>query len=497
MSDLFAGIVGAWSVSHAAIGLYFLLAFALGRREREFMLFGLLCFAFSIASLGIALDFISANSRDRLHFDVLAHVGFIIAGALNLHFALEFARVPGRARLLPAIYALALVFEVANVTGWLWREHRAVETTVFGRAVHYGVGEPTTLGYVFYAFGAVETLTSIAILAVAYRSGRPEALSALIGAALVLPALANDLGIALGLLDRTITLLPHAFLVYAFGVAAALLVRFKIASGEIEHATTSLKQRTEELLHSHAELRQVQGELSSKKQLAVVGELAAAIAHEVRNPLAIIVNAVAGLRRGSLKAEERTTLLDIVDEEAARLNRLVGDLLRFARPFSINRLPVSLGELARRFKGSFEGSQEIVTEIDAVPEADTVWVDPNLFRLVFDNLLSNARQATRDRGVILVRIRPDRARPEPSVRIEVVDTGEGMDPEVQRRALDPFFTTRPSGTGLGLPIVQRIVEAHGGDLRVHSAGGAGTTVTVTIPVARPPGVQADVSGVGS
>jgi signal transduction histidine kinase len=291
--------------------------------------------------------------------------------------------------------------------------------------------------------------------------------------------------------------LPHAFLVYAFGVAAALLVRFKIASGEIEHATTSLRQRTEELLHSHAELRQVQGELSSKKQLAVVGELAAAIAHEVRNPLAIIVNAVAGLRRGSLKEQERTVLLDIVDEEAARLNRLVGDLLRFARPFSINRLPVSLAELARRFKGSGEGFQDIVTEIDAVPEADTVWVDPNLFRLVFDNLLSNARQATRDRGVILVRIRPDRSRPEPSVRIEVVDTGEGMDPEVQRRALDPFFTTRPKGTGLGLPIVQRIVEAHGGDLRVHSAGGAGTTVTVTIPVARPAGAATDVSGVGS
>jgi signal transduction histidine kinase len=238
----------------------------------------------------------------------------------------------------------------------------------------------------------------------------------------------------------------------------------------------------------------VQGELSNKRQLAVVGELAAAIAHEVRNPLAVIVNAVAGLRRGSLKEQDRTTLLDIVDEEAGRLNRLVGDLLRFARPFSVNRLPVSLGELARRFKGSIDGPQEIVTEIDAVPEADTVWVDPNLFRLVFDNLLSNARQAMRDGGVILVRIRPDRTRAEPSVRIEVVDSGQGMDAEVQRRALDPFFTTRPSGTGLGLPIVQRIVEAHGGDLRIHSVGGAGTTVTVTIPVARPPGAGAEIAG---
>jgi len=200
MSDVFAGIVGAWSVSHAAIGLYFLLAFALGRREREFMLFGLLCFAFSIASIGISLDFLSSSPRDRQHFDVLAHVGFIIAGALNLHFALEFARFPGRARLLPVIYVGALVFEVANVMGWLWVDHRAVVTTVFGRSVHYGVGTPTAFGYLFYAFGSVETLGSIALLANAYRSGRPEALSALIGAALVLPALVNDLGIALGVL---------------------------------------------------------------------------------------------------------------------------------------------------------------------------------------------------------------------------------------------------------------------------------------------------------
>jgi len=484
MSEFLAGVVAAWSVSHAALGLYFLLAFALGRRGRDFALFGLLCFAFSIASIGIALDFFSVNALERDRYDVIAHFGFILAGALNLHFALEFSRYPVKRWLIVAIYAAAVVFEVANVNEWLWVEHRAVMTTVLGHTVHYGVGQPSTFGYFFYAFGTAETIASLLLLFYAYRAGRPEALSPLLGAALVIPALANDLGIAFGLLQRTIALLPHCFLIYAFGVAAALLVRFRITSGEVEDATASLQKRTEELLHSHAELRQMQGELSNRRQLAVVGELAAAIAHEVRNPLAVIVNAVAGLRRGALRDQDRTTLLDIVDEEAGRLNRLVGDLLRFARPISVNRLPVSLTELARRFKGSIEGPGEFVTEIDAAPDADTAWVDPNLFRLVFDNLLSNARQAMRDSGVIKVRIRPEPGE-EPRVRIEVADSGQGMDPEVHRRALDPFFTTRPSGTGLGLPIVQRIVEAHGGVLRIDSAGGAGTTVTVTIPVARP------------
>jgi len=490
MSEVFAGVVGAWSVTHAAIGFYFLLAFALGRRERELVLFGLLCFAFSVASLGTALDFASETFREREQYNVLSHVGFIIGGALNLHFAMEFARFRTPKLAVVLLYAVAFLFEVANVAGWLWEDHRAVATTVLGRDLHYGVGTPSPLGHLFYAIGGAETLASMALLVQAFRLRRPEALSALIGAALVLPALINDLGIALGLFDRTVALLPHAFLVYAFGVAAALLVRFKIESGEIEHATTSLRQRTEELLHSHAELRQVQGELSSKRQLAVVGELAAAIAHEVRNPLAVIVNAVAGLRRGGLKDQDRTTLLDIVDEEAGRLNRLVGDLLRFARPFSVNRLPVSLAELAKRFKAT-EGAHEIATEIEAAPEADTVWVDPNLFRLVFDNLLSNARQAMRDGGIIHVRIQAETELLEPSVRIEVEDHGQGMDPEVRRRALDPFFTTRPSGTGLGLPIVQRIVEAHGGRLSIDSEEGAGTTVTVTIPVARPPGAPSE------
>ena len=125
-----------------------------------------------------------------------------------------------------------------------------------------------------------------------------------------------------------------------------MLLRYRVGKDKLEEAARSLREKTEELRHSYAELRLVQNELVSKKQLAAVGELAAAIAHEVRNPLAVIVNAVAGLRRSAVRDEDRTMLLRIVDEEAARLNRLVTDLLRFARPVSVKRSPVSLLELA-------------------------------------------------------------------------------------------------------------------------------------------------------
>ena len=217
---------------------------------------------------------------------------------------------------------------------------------------------------------------------------------AILGILCILPAVGNDGALAFGFIENAIPLLPHAFLLYAFGVSGTLLLRYRVGKDELEKAARSLHEKTEELRHSYAELRLVQNELVTKKQLAAVGELAAAIAHEVRNPLAVIVNAVAGLRRSAVRDEDRTMLLGIVDEEAARLNRLVTDLLRFARPVSVKRSPVSLLELANRSRSSamLDGHQ-IVVQMDEDPDLQTVWVDPSLFRLVFDNLVENACQA--------------------------------------------------------------------------------------------------------
>jgi signal transduction histidine kinase len=302
-----------------------------------------------------------------------------------------------------------------------------------------------------------------------------------------LPAVGNDGALALGFVDNAVPLLPHAFLLYAFGVAGTLLLRYRVGRDELEQAARSLQEKSEELRHSYAELRLVQNELVTKKQLAAVGELAAAIAHEVRNPLAVIVNAVAGLRRSAVRDEDRTMLLGIVDEEAARLNRLVTDLLRFARPVSVKRSPVSLQELANRSRSSamLDGHQ-IVVEMDEDPELHTVWVDPSLFRLVFDNLVENACQAMKAGGTVRIVVHRGQLRGEGAVRIEISDSGNGMEQGVRERALDPFFTTRPSGTGLGLPIVHRIVEAHGGEIQLDSEEGQGTTVTLLLPLGPPP-----------
>jgi signal transduction histidine kinase len=484
-SEVLAGVLGAWSVTHAALGIYFLLAYALGRRERELVLFSLLCFAFAVSSLGEALDYVGHTLSAYVFSDKLTHGGYIVGAAVNVHFAMAFARVKERRLIALVLYAVAFAFELVNVSGRLWVGRTELTTLLFGGRAHFSIGVPSAACDLLYGVGFLETFGATTLLLRAYFLGRKEALSALFGAGFILPAVINDVGLASGWVTHSVGLLPHAFLLYAFSVASALLLRYRIAKGELESAATTLRARTEELRHSHAELQQIQDELSSKRQLAVVGELAAAIAHEVRNPLAVIVNAVAGLRRSSLRQEDRATLLDIIEEEAGRLNRLVGDLLRFARPFSVSRQRVSLVEMANRFNDAPELQPAVEVRVDGAPDAETVWVDPNLFRLVFDHLISNARQSMREGGTVDVRIRKDENAAEPGVRIEIADSGHGMPADVRRRALDPFFTTRPSGTGLGLPIVQRIVEAHGGWLGIESAEGVGTTVTLHFPIAQP------------
>jgi len=128
-----------------------------------------------------------------------------------------------------------------------------------------------------------------------------------------------------------------------------------------------------------------------------------------------------------------------------------------------------------------------VVSIDGDPDIQTVWVDPSLFRLVFDNLVQNACQSMRGGGRVDILVTRSKMHSGPAVSIQIKDHGHGMETEVRERALDPFFTTRPSGTGLGLPIVQRIVEAHGGEIEIESEEGEGTSVTLLLPLGAPNG----------
>ena len=323
-----------------------------------------------------------------------------------------------------------------------------------------------------------------------YVAGRRELGTVIFGTGVLLVTVVHD-----GLFDAGIMstghLVPFGFLGLLGGLSAKLAMEHADNRQKLDERKRELRTRTRELRHSHHELKAAQAELSTKEQLAAVGELAAVVAHEVRNPLAILGNAVSSLRKANLAAEDRATLLEIIDSEATRLNRIVTDLLSFSRPITVQRGSVDLGELIDRALSLASRPGEVKVELQLLPEDLRVWADSNLLRQVFDNLIANALQAMDSGGTLTVRARAAHR----MVTVEIVDTGEGMDTAVRRRAKDPFFTTRPSGTGLGLAIVDRIVDAHGGQFEIESHAGQGTKVTLHLPAAsasRPSQPEQDV-----
>lgn len=217
---------------------------------------------------------------------------------------------------------------------------------------------------------------------------------------------------------------------------------------------------------------------SSRPDLS--GDLAAIVAHEIRNPLAIISNALVGLRRKSLREEDRDTLLDIIGEETQRLERLVADFLTYARPFSVHleAVPLRLAverSIARCKKLGPAG----ITFTNAIGEGTVAPVDVDMLARLLDNLLENAAVAMAGEGTI--RVMEQDFGDHDAVGFVVADTGPGMNREVLEQATQPFFTTRPTGSGLGLALVSRIVRAHGGWLQIESEPGAGTRVHVAFP----------------
>jgi len=227
--------------------------------------------------------------------------------------------------------------------------------------------------------------------------------------------------------------------------------------------------------------RRASESLRRAERLKSLGEMAAGMAHEVKNPLAAIRSS-AQMLTGRLFGKD-AELATIVVNEVDRLNRVVNDFLDYARPAPLRREQVLLSVL---LDSCLELLSPVISEAAVTvtrrypPDERRVSVDPGQLRQVLLNLLLNAVQATGNgEGTreVMLDLRQDGR----STQVSVRDAGPGIPADKLRQVFEPFYSTKPAGTGLGLPIAQRIVSEHGGKLLLESAPGQGLTATVVLP----------------
>ena len=239
------------------------------------------------------------------------------------------------------------------------------------------------------------------------------------------------------------------------------------------------------LFRDLTEIQHLKSEVARSRHLASIGTLAAGVAHEIRNPLSSIKGFATYFKERYRNVPEDLSTAEIMIQEVERLNRVIGQLLEFAKPMTVQKEPVSLERVIKHSLKLIEGDArtrgvEILFHNDAVTRE--AWIDTDRITQVLLNLYLNAIESMDRKGVLTVGLDLDEN--SDRFRITVSDTGKGIPEKDLPNLFDPYFTTKSSGTGLGLAIVHKILESHGGEIRVDTAPETGTTITVLLPAGK-------------
>jgi len=241
-----------------------------------------------------------------------------------------------------------------------------------------------------------------------------------------------------------------------------------------------------EAFNDLTEVKRLESQVRQMHTLAALGEMAATVAHEIRNPLGGIAS-FANLLERDLEADDpNRRLVRKITEGVSRLNRIVSSLLSYTRPLNLNTHPVDLSQTVEEAAAFFEIDADLQTPEVTIErrfeESRTCQVDTEQFHQVVLNLLLNARQAMPEGGTIEIELTSERAEDGDWATVAIRDSGIGIDAAVRDKLFTPFFTTKEDGTGLGLVTSRKIVEAHGGRISVDSVPGEGTCFTIALPM---------------
>jgi signal transduction histidine kinase len=304
-------------------------------------------------------------------------------------------------------------------------------------------------------------------------------------------------------LDRRVLLAALLFILAGAGIGYSMAERIadpvnrltrathRIANGQLDTrlaATSSdeLGRLVDDFNHMARDLERQRTELERTNRLEAWAEMARQVAHEIKNPLTPIQLNAEHLRR--VNADRGTPLSPILDQavntilaQVKLLRQIASEFSSFASSPSVQRAPVDTAELVHEIVDPYRSALagQIQFNVDVASDLPPVYIDRTLITRSLTNIIENALHAMGPRGTLTIVA----SREEDDVRIRVSDTGGGMDPDALARAFEPYFSTKASGTGLGLPIAKRNVELSGGTITIHSERGRGTTVEITLPVA--------------
>jgi two-component system sensor histidine kinase HydH len=240
------------------------------------------------------------------------------------------------------------------------------------------------------------------------------------------------------------------------------------------------------LMYDLSELKRLEREIQRHDRLVALGKMAAGVAHEVRNPLSSIKGFATLLGSKFKDGSQEHEAADLLVYEAERLNRSITELLNYARPTTLKKEQINLGDLVAsslKLISSDALALGVKTSLEIDPDIPSIDVDRDRINQVLLNLYLNGLQAFEASSLekeLKVSVHSDAAGG--AIRIEVQDNGKGISQENIDKVLDPYFTTKPEGTGLGLALAYKIIDEHNGTIRFKSTEGQGTAVSVTIPV---------------